>query len=510
MKKFISIIALMLAALLLFSACAPEANDPSADSETEATTDAPDTSDTSGNDDGDNDDGGNDDGGNDEQPPAEPLGEPIISTYKESIKILAVGNSFSVDAMEHLAVILKEAGVKEVVLGNLYIAGCSVWKHWNHTSNGQLEESADYKFYVNKGNGWTDSMETMKTGLLYEDWDIITLQQVSQWSGKPDELSKLPELIDYVKATTPNKDVKLLWHMTWAYQNNYVSEEKFGYYNNDQMTMYNAITNLVQTKINTNDSFTGFIPSGTAIQNLRTSYLGDTLTRDGYHMSLDIGRYTAALMWFKELTGAPISGITAVPTAYPNIAEHLPAIKDAVNNAYTNKLQVTQSAFPGDNTPPAEQPPVNKPIDDLTVMTDSDKAHLTGLGLNPANYKVLDLGLTMKAYYNSTSTNIPVASLITTQGNSSQYMATKIFTVDTLPVGAVINITDGYQYRLEGWQSLDAVNSQTRLNNSTEDFVVSASTYEKYNYIAFNISKSAGGTVSDADKTALRIYVPVS
>ena len=504
MKRFISIIALMLVALLLFSACAPEANDPSADSETEATTDAPDTSDTSGNDDDDSDDDDNDDGGNDEQPPVEPLGDPIISTYKESIKILAVGNSFSVDAMEHLAVILKDAGVKEVVLGNLYIAGCTVWNHWNHTSGGAKENQADYKFYVNKGNGWTDSMETMKTGLLYEDWDIITVQQASPESGNADSLGKLPTLIDYIKSTTPNKDVKLLWHMTWAYQQD-STHSGFSKYNNDQMTMYNAITNLVKTKINTNDSFTGFLPSGTAIQNLRTSYLGDTLTRDGYHMSLDIGRYTAALMWFKELTGAPISGITAVPTAYPNITEHLPAIKDAVNNAYASKLQVTRSAFPGNNTPPIEQTPV-----DLTAMTDADKAHLTGLGLNPENYKVLDLELTLKAYYNSTSTNVPVASLVTNQSNCPQFMATKIFTVDTLPVGAVINITDGYKYRIEGWQSLDAVNSQTRLDNSTEDFVLSASTYEKYNYIAFNISKSESGTVSDADKTALRIYVPVS
>lgn len=492
MKKLFSIIALILAAMLLFSAC-NEGNTPvDSDTETEEVTDAPETNDPE------------EDPEEDPTPPSEPTGEPIISTYKDSIKILAVGNSFSVDAMEHLAVILKDAGVKEVVLGNLYIAGCSVWNHWNHTSNGAKENQADYKFYVNKGNGWTNSMETMKTGLLYEDWDIITLQQVSQWSGKPDELSKLPALIDYVKATTPNKEAKLFWHMTWAYESTFSNADKFGYYNNDQMTMYNAITDLVQTKINTNASFTGFIPSGTAIQNLRTSYLGDTLTRDGYHMSLDIGRYTAALMWFKELTGAPISGITAVPTAYPNITEHLPAIKDAVNNAYTNKLQVTKSAFPGDNTPPAEQPPV-----DLTAMTDADKAHLTGLGLNPANYKVLDLELTMKAYYNSTSTSSK-SSLITTASNSSQYMATRIFTKDTLPVGSVINVASGYKYRLEGWQTLNTVNSLSRLTASDKDIILSAADYEKYNHIAFNISKAAGGTVSDADTVALRIYVPVN
>ena len=89
-------------------------------------------------------------------------------------------------------------------------------------------------------------------------------------------------------------------------------------------------------------------------------------------------------------------------------------------------------------------------------------------------------------------------------------MATRIFTSQTLPVGSVINVADGYKYRFEGWQSLDAINSLTRLSASENDMILSAADYEKYNHIAFNISKSAGGTVSDADKTALRIYVPVN
>lgn len=37
------------------------------------------------------------------------------------------------------------------------------------------------------------------------------------------------------------------------------------------------------------------IPTGTAIQNARTSFVGDHMNRDGYHLDLKIGRYTAAL-----------------------------------------------------------------------------------------------------------------------------------------------------------------------------------------------------------------------
>jgi len=52
------------------------------------------------------------------------------------------------------------------------------------------------------------------------------------------------------------------------------------------MTMYKAIISATKTKILTNSNFTKVIPNGTAIQNMRTSFVGDTLTRDGYHLRI--------------------------------------------------------------------------------------------------------------------------------------------------------------------------------------------------------------------------------
>ena len=43
------------------------------------------------------------------------------------------------------------------------------------------------------------------------------------------------------------------------------------------------------------------IPTGTAIQNARTSFVGDHMNRDGYHLDLKIGRYTAACTWFEKI-----------------------------------------------------------------------------------------------------------------------------------------------------------------------------------------------------------------
>lgn len=487
MKKFFSIIALVLVAMLLFSAC-NEVLTPATDSETEApeTTDPANTEDTEPT----------------ETEPPEVVYEPILPNYKESVKILAIGNSFSVDAMQHLAVILKDAGVKEIVLGNLYIGGCTLEKHSANMTSG----ATDYTFYTNHGDGWSNvKNKSIDTGILYEDWDIITVQQGSPVSGKPESYSYLQGILNYVKAKATNKDVKILWHMTWAYQQDFTNAN-FANYNKNQMTMYNAICSTVISEVTTKNDIVDVIPSGTAIQNLRTSYLGDTLTRDGYHLSLDIGRYTAALMWYKVITAASTDGITAVPTDMNHLTVHMPAIKEAVENAFVNRFAITQSTCkvaPPDTTADGVEV---KPTATLTALTESDKTYLTGRGLNPDNYKALDLEATLKAYYSSTAT--PVAALNKTASNSKNYIATRIFPKECLPVDTIIHITSGYEYRLEGWQSLTKVNSLARLNKSTVDMTVTQDLLDKYNYIAFNIG--VGRTATSADVNLLRIYVPVN
>ena len=76
--------------------------------------------------------------------------EPVLMTTPEEIepetpapmpkKILAIGNSFSVDAMQHLWEILNGEGYTDFVLGNLYIGGCSIDGHKARIESG----AADY------------------------------------------------------------------------------------------------------------------------------------------------------------------------------------------------------------------------------------------------------------------------------------------------------------------------------------------------------------------------------
>ena len=226
----------------------------------------------------------------------------------KTIKILAIGNSFSVDAMEYLWHIFKDAGYDRVELGNLYIGGCSLDTHWSKIQSGR----ASYTYYENTYGNWKSSTSSANAAIKAKDWDIITVQQSSDFSGVASSYSNLNNILRYIENNTPEK-TKILWHMTWAYQSN-STHSAFPTYDKNQMTMYNAIVSAVSSEILTNSQISGVIPSGTTVQNLRTSYFGDTLTRDGYHMSYSYGRYATALTWFAYISEMSVEDIDWVPS----------------------------------------------------------------------------------------------------------------------------------------------------------------------------------------------------
>ena len=253
----------------------------------------------------------------------------------KSLNILAVGNSFSVDAMHHhLYDMLKSAGCSDIRLGILYIGGASLDTHYD---NLRLDR-AKYQYQENVNGSWTyvDNYKASDAFALTQ-WDIVTVQQVSGHSGRGTTYNNLDALVDLIRPQIGN--AKLLWHMTWAYQQDSTHAD-FGYYNKDQMKMYRSIVRATTDKILKNEDFSdGFIPSGTTIQNLRTSSLGDTLTADGYHLLDSYGDYAAALTWFCFLTGADAETMSYCPLA---IDRHFHEIAQAVNNAIKTPLAVTE------------------------------------------------------------------------------------------------------------------------------------------------------------------------
>lgn len=222
--------------------------------------------------------------------------------YGETLRILAIGNSFSDDGMEDLPALLEDMGIENVELARLYIGGCSLERHVKCYNT----QEAAYEFYHSKAgeNRWVKSEEMvpMQHALEMGEWDIITLQQVSGLSGKYESyVPHLDRLIAIVSKAQPQAE--LVWHMTWSYAKESTHGD-FPKYDRDQQKMYDAITDCVHRMLKEYDCFEKIIPSGTAIQSLRLSAINNSpkdFTRDGYHMDFGAGRYALACTWYEEL-----------------------------------------------------------------------------------------------------------------------------------------------------------------------------------------------------------------
>ena len=228
-----------------------------------------------------------------------------ISSYgaqKDTLRILAIGNSFSWNAVEQNLSAIALADGKCAIIGNMYIGGCSLERHWG---NAQADK-ADYSY--RKINQYdvktTQGSFTLEKALADEPWDIVTFQQASHFSGFQDTYEPyLTELIRYVRARVP-ADTKLYWHQTWAYART-STHNAFPNYDKDQDKMYGMI--MAASAKACKDHLLKVIPCGTTMQNLRGTFVGDNVTTDGFHLNY-LGRYAAACTWYQVLFGEEVVG----------------------------------------------------------------------------------------------------------------------------------------------------------------------------------------------------------
>lgn len=230
-----------------------------------------------------------------------------LNAGAKSKRVLAIGNSFSADAVEnHLWELAAESG-DTLIIGNAYIGGCTVDRHLNNLK----DDKANYSYRkIEDGKLVTTENITLKNIITDEPWDVISLQQGSPLSGKSSSYNNLPQLIKGVKELMPNKKAEIVWHNTWAYACDFKSDN-FKYYGYDQNAMLDSIISVVKTVIPQN-GIKRVIPSGIAIQNARETF-GDVLNRDGYHLALPLGRYVAACTWYEFLTGKDVTKLRYKP-----------------------------------------------------------------------------------------------------------------------------------------------------------------------------------------------------
>ena len=213
----------------------------------------------------------------------------------ETIKILAIGNSFSADAVEQELYGLFEAEGQKVIIGNLYIGGCPLEKHAENAAS----DAAAYSYRKITNGTMTKTPDTkMSEALADEDWTFISVQEGAGYHGYYNTTYKTtthtmePALTNLIKAP-------------WVAKAGYTGK-KFSYYDFDQNIMYNMICTATQEVMKAHPEFSLFMNSMDAVQNARTSYIGDNMTRDGWHLNYTTGRYTVGCLWYEKIMGKSV------------------------------------------------------------------------------------------------------------------------------------------------------------------------------------------------------------
>ena len=218
------------------------------------------------------------------------------------MKLLSIGNSFSQDAHRYLHKLAIKAGF-DLETVNLFYGGCSLQQHW------EFYEQDLAELYIHFNGGAFERKVSLKEALEADTYDVITLQQASPSSGVPKTyFPYLQKLADLVKEKQPN--AKIYFHQTWAYEKG-AEHGGFLKYDKNQYEMYRRIidaSEMASVVINA-----PIIPCGKVIQTLRDTVKefdfdngGLSLNRDGFHLSLDYGRFAAAATFLRVLSEQPI------------------------------------------------------------------------------------------------------------------------------------------------------------------------------------------------------------
>ncbi len=246
-----------------------------------------------------------------------------LPSEKDTLRILAIGNSFSDDGTDYLPGLLEAADIHNVIIARLYIGGCSLERHCTEYS----QNLTNYIYYKSTENKWVTISRNagLRDALKDEAWDIITIQEASGYSGTYENYEKwIPELISIIRKEAANPSAAIVWHQTWAYAVN-STHSHFKFYGNDQHQMYSSICQCVE-KASEEFQLSIVIPCGDAIQAARGTKLNNIgevpsdnkvydLTRDGYHLTHQYGRYIAACTWFEALI-RPVYGKTVLGNPY--------------------------------------------------------------------------------------------------------------------------------------------------------------------------------------------------
>ena len=298
-------------------------------------------------------------------PTVEP--EPDPETPSDGIiRVLCIGNSFTVDAVEDYLSPICRSVDKKVIIGYPYKGGTTLEQHVDYITT--KNAIYNYRKIDEEGNASAQSNTTFDVALQDEKWDYVVIQTDHNYSGVYDHyFPYLTDIMNYVKTNGKNSNPKFFLYMTWAYDAT-STYNAFSLYGNNQQNMYNSIVECAY-KAADEAGITTVVPAGTAVQNCRTTYIGQNMNRDGYHMNFEYGRYTVGLAYAASVLGIDPQTVTYHPSS---ISDNLAQLcKDAVSAALETPKAITSLSDKWGVNPDVVNAPIARKIN---LSLESDKA----------------------------------------------------------------------------------------------------------------------------------------
>ena len=257
----------------------------------------------------------------------------------QHLNLLTIGNSFTESLKAFLPDVVASAPECELHLEGANHGGCELERHWKYIT---CEES-DRVFSMYQDRRWK-----LREILSREKWDIVTIQQASHYSWRPETYQPYASnIVEYVRKYAPSAEIVI--QQTWAYRADDPRLRPGGAWGFDQTEMYRRLTNayLALSK----DLGLRVIPTGKAVQLYRQqepnpfvpysqeefelmrwpdlpSQAGDVvgamrwtkdpetgrmkIYRDCIHLNIR-GQFLQACVWFAFLFGRNTSEITFKP-----------------------------------------------------------------------------------------------------------------------------------------------------------------------------------------------------
>lgn len=217
---------------------------------------------------------------------------PEQETPAETIRILSIGNSYSVDQQRYVHQMAQAAGV-DILVGNAYIGGCTFRKHLE-----KYETNAkSYTYYENSESIKTNA--TLSEIISKHDWDYVTFQcGTESKSTIINDNPYLNSLANIIHEAQPQAD--LVYNLSWPDGTNSTRDYFKVSFDSSQDKHFAHLVKCATSAYNDLDM--PYVTPGGVAYRIAYTQFGNDLHRDGYHMS-DLGRYLMACVWFEFFTG---------------------------------------------------------------------------------------------------------------------------------------------------------------------------------------------------------------